>query len=299
MEKEFQNQKFQEEERENTTASGDALNISEFDMEKMVREFRAFQNAIIQQHQEQMKSFMEEIEQMFLSQQYSNNQKGDKEQKESLVVEAGKDDLSTQLASAREGHNAVQRKQIPVLESNSGNFFPPASPHFEERKKEEENSALTNEETEKQNDIGEKEKGIKALSTECRIISNEYGKELIEETGKDKQNYLVPVPEEYSNEYEKEYNEEMGKAEQSSLVPVLERYCLRETNSKSSMAVKTEHDKAERTMEPMVILSDVNDGGLHRWTMNAVWKMKPTDKGGGIGKRGWIKRWSRFLEAVT
>ncbi|XP_058988286.1 high mobility group nucleosome-binding domain-containing protein 5-like [Musca domestica] len=287
MEKEFQNQKFQEEERENTTASGvielenpGALNTSEFDMEKMVREFRAFQNVIIQQHQEKIKSIMEEIEQMFLSQQSSNNQKGDKEEKERQVVEAGKDDLSTQLANAREGHNAVERKQIPVLEE------------------EEENSALTNEEPEKHNDIGEKEKEMKAISTEGPIISNEYGKELIEEVGKDKQSSLVPVPEEYSNEYGNEFIEEVGKAKQNSLVPVPEG--LSEIHSKSSRAVKTEDDESELTIKPTAIFCYMGDDGLQRWTTNsAAWKMKPANKGGGIGKRGWIKRWSRFLEAVT
>uniref|UniRef100_T1PPD4 Endonuclease polyadenylation factor n=1 Tax=Musca domestica TaxID=7370 RepID=T1PPD4_MUSDO len=30
-----------------------------------------------------------------------------------------------------------------------------------------------------------------------------------------------------------------------------------------------------------------------------AWKLKPADKGGGIGERGWIDKWSRFLQAVT
>ncbi|XP_058980808.1 uncharacterized protein LOC131803464 [Musca domestica] len=98
MKKEFQNQKFQEEDRENATASGG------IELEKpgiltatMLQQFRAFQKVVLQQQQEQMMSIMEDIEQMFLMQRSSKIKKTRNKRKDSLlrskyceIVPAGK-----------------------------------------------------------------------------------------------------------------------------------------------------------------------------------------------------------------
>lgn len=79
----------------------------------------------------------------------------------------------------------------------------------------------------------------------------------------------------------KEFIEEVGKAEEISLVPLPEGVYMREIKSKPPMAVRSEGDKLELTIKSLNILCYVDDERLQRWTM------KPADKCGGMGRRGW------------
>ncbi|XP_058984131.1 golgin subfamily A member 6-like protein 22 [Musca domestica] len=175
---------------------------------------------MLQQQQEHLKSMMEQMKQMFPLLQPSKNKNEDKKKEERQVVEAEKDDLSKQLSSVREGHNTVERKQIPGLEGNFGNFFPPESPHFEERDVEGNSGvapALTDEKP-------LREKLIKLLKNNRKVEEEE--KPLRREGSK-----IFDEYDDYDDDSRgKECIEEVGKAEQSSLVLVPERYCLREIN---------------------------------------------------------------------
>lgn len=86
----------------------------------MKQKFRAFLKMMLQQ---ELKSMVETMKQIFRLQQSSKSKKGTG-QEERQVIEAERDDLFKHLANIRERHTAANLKQTPCLEGNCEKKFP-------------------------------------------------------------------------------------------------------------------------------------------------------------------------------
>uniref|UniRef100_T1PDN0 Ezrin/radixin/moesin family n=2 Tax=Musca domestica TaxID=7370 RepID=T1PDN0_MUSDO len=284
--------------------------------ERILRNAKAHEKYLLAQHEENMRAKDEELEEKYrvhkgqvrhLETKLENmNEKLASLEGARQVVEAERDDLPKQLTNLREGLNADNLKQIRCLEGNIVKFFPPASPQFEEQDdggNSEVESAPTNEALgeERMDFYDDNEKIDNGDYLNIHLVREEINNLVAEET-KEGKPLCTKGPNIYGeyNYYDNDSNgkeriEEVGKAEQISLAPV-----PKEINSKPSMAIKTEDDKPKLTIKPLPILFYSDDDSLQRWTIkSAAWTMKPADKGGGIDKRDWAKKWSRFLKAVT